>query len=81
MPSLEESRAPADPPSITPMAVSRWQSRAVLRAQGATTPGKRSVKICRVQCGLSQKSLRTPSPNLTRQSPQGRSASVRWYWL
>jgi hypothetical protein len=35
----------------------------------ATKPGKRSVKICRVQRGLSQKSLRTPSPKLTHQSP------------
>ena len=58
-------RAPANPPSARPRAVRRAASRAVLRAQGATTPGSRSVKMRRVQRALPQNSLRTPSRSLT----------------
>ena len=57
--------------------VSRSASRAVRRAQGATSPGSRSVKIRRVQPTWSQNSLRTHSHSLTVQLPQGRSARVR----
>jgi hypothetical protein len=40
-------RVPAAPPSASPMALTHAASRGVRRAQGATTPGRRAVKIRR----------------------------------
>ena len=51
--------------------------RAVLRAQGAATPGRRSAKMRRSQPALSQNRRRTRSRSATAWSPQGRSARVR----
>jgi hypothetical protein len=64
-----------------PTAVSRSVRRAVLRAQGAAMPGRRSVKTRRSHRTLSQNIRRTRSRTATACSPQGRSASLRSYRL
>jgi len=69
-PMLWPRRAPAAPPSATPMAVCRSDSRAVLRAQGAATPGRRSVKMWRLHLALSQKSFRMRRWTATARSYQ-----------
>jgi hypothetical protein len=55
------SRPPAAPPSARPMARRRAISRTVRRAQGAATPGSRSVEMRREHAGLRQNSRRTRS--------------------
>jgi hypothetical protein len=51
-------------------------SRSVLRADGATKSGRRSVKIRRVQVVFRHTNFRTVSRMRTKRTPQGRS--VRW---
>ena len=75
-PSRAPSRAPPAPPRVRPRAVRRWASRAVRRAQGAATPGRRSAKMRRPHRVLSQNIRRTPSRTVMACSPQGRSARI-----
>jgi hypothetical protein len=46
-------------------------------AQGATTPGRRSVKIRREPRPLAPKNFHTPHGHTTRSRAHGRSATVR----
>ena len=81
IPKFIVTAIPAAPPGARPTAVSRSDSRAVLRAQGAATPGRRSVKMRRLHLALSQRSFRTRSWTATACSPQGRSVRARSYQL
>jgi len=74
---------PALPPRATPRATRRWASRSVRRVQGATTGGRRSVKMRRRQGRLRQNPLRTRSWRRTGYSAQGRAARGRssWRWM
>jgi hypothetical protein len=69
--------APAAPPRATAMCPRARASRRVRRAQGATTWGKRSVKIPREHPGLVQKNFRTRRWSRMRRCAHGRSATVR----
>src|ERR1700684_2810976 len=53
------TRTPSLPPVAKPIIWTIWKSRAVIRAEGATKGGRRSVKIFRAQVGISQKNFRT----------------------
>ena len=70
------SRAPAFPPRAMPIARRVVISRVVLRAYGATSAGRRSVKMRRAQRAFRQTNFRTISWIRTASAPQGRS--VRW---
>src|SRR5262249_28905396 len=54
--------------------------RSVRRAEGATSPGRRSVKIARGHVGSSQKNRRTCRRKRNGTPCQGMSASVRTYF-
>src|SRR6516162_5553041 len=61
IPSRSVTRTPGLPPVARPRSWTSWNSRAVTRAQGATTGARRSTKIFRTQLGSAQKNLRTIS--------------------
>lgn len=71
------SWTPAAPPRATAIWASHSRRRAVRRAQGATTPGRRSVKMRREQRPLAQQNFRTCRWRTTRHGAQGRSATGR----
>jgi hypothetical protein len=77
MPKWPESRAPNSPQVATPSAWSICESRVVMRAQGWTKTGTRSVKILRGQVGVSQKNLRICKTSCTWKPPYGTSATTR----
>ncbi len=58
-------RSPASPPSAKAIARSSTLSLSVVREYGATTSGRRSVKMRRTQEGVLQKNLRTQRMSLT----------------
>ena len=70
-------RAPGSPLSAKAMASTTVASRAVRRAEDATTRGKRSVKMRLGQRGSAQRQRRVCSRNRTASPCQGKSTGVR----
>ena len=74
-------REPASPPRDKPMSVWVCRSRSVVRARGATNPGRRSAKMRRGHSDCGHTKRRMAIRSRTHRPRQGRSSSRRVYRL
>src|SRR5947209_3425572 len=75
------SRVPNSPHVANPSDCRASQRRTLRRAHGRTKAGSRSVKIFLVQLAVLQKNRGTCRMSCMRKPAQGKSATMRVYWL